>query len=167
MNPMNVVMLGRDYLNPTLPAGVFGGDMFGADHIPFDISSSDFWNKLYPGRGDVAANNAYTYRYSDGLTDEQIYAQIKIDMGGAGTTTSVGKTVQEIWNGISANVKASDLATIILAIKGQNPGLSDAEARAIANSRGGFDLQANMPWIILGGAALLAIIFMAGTRRRR
>jgi hypothetical protein len=63
------------------------------------------------------------------------------------------------------NIKST--AQVIAAIKGQNPGISDADAaKAAGYAQSRFSLGGSMPWIIIGGVGLLAMLFLVGTRKR-
>jgi hypothetical protein len=162
-------MLGKSYMNPTMPAGVFGSSLCGT--VPMSslsniaLPAGAYW--ISDDGANVTTDTTGHALYAD--ASGNIYNdQGKIDSTVVDTKTSTGLTFKDIWNGLPAIVKAADLPSTIAAIKGQHPGISDAEATRIATlgKSGGFNIQANLPWIVLGGAALLAIVFMMGTRRR-
>lgn len=83
-------------------------------------------------------------------------------------TLSTGESASTVWNeikGFIPNLIDAGKDTVIAAIKAKHPGMSDSDANKVA-AAGGFNIQSYMPMIIIGGVALVALLFMAGTRKR-
>lgn len=136
--PMSVLMLGGGYLSPHSPLGAE------------DYSSGG----INPSAGEE-------WQYS--LTGEAKTVDGKM------VAVSTGKNYDQIVDtlGQVGVALVNNLPGLIREIKSRNPGISDADAaRAADLANKKFSWQANMPWIILGGAALLGALLMFGTRRR-
>jgi hypothetical protein len=155
----NVVMLGKSYMNPTLPRGVFSGAM-GYDYTALTASQVAAIQTKYPKNADAAIRTA-DQMAADG------YDQATIDQTLA---EQFGSTPARTWvDDLRDNLisKVPDITDAGLKIALKQAGVTETQANTtIAKKNLGFNLAGNMPLIVIGGVALLAILFMAGTRRR-
>jgi hypothetical protein len=153
MTPFNVVMLGKSYMNPTLPAGIFGESLFGAS-LPAGVEP------LTNPDGSAIRDTTGSALYTDDAGNT--YNQ-------NGEIRSTAAAAPRTWvDDLRDNFikKTPDITDAALKILLKQQGISDTQANASVAKKG-FSLSANMPVIVIGGVALLAILFMAGTRRRR
>ncbi len=159
--PMSVVMLGADY--------AFGPSYMGADlaAIP-TVTAAE-------AQGRDADRMAHWVSYylntmgKDGKpmagdrNQALIYARAAIDKEGAKLSTgeSAGAALQNI---IKENPNLlSDTSALVLAIQGKSQYSPDDIAKMLAASKsnqGGFSLEANAPWLILGAAAIVAVLLL-------
>jgi hypothetical protein len=83
---------------------------------------------------------------------------------------SVGSLLSKMFQdtGFKDSVAKTSLSDLVLAVQGKVPGISSADALKLvqaAKSKSMFS-SANMPWFIMGGAVLVAALFLIGTRKR-
>ena len=158
MAPMSVVMLGSSHGRvPTIPMGVYGAS-FGA---------TQNFTLIQGTAGEPRPDDLY--QGDDGKTYDANFNPVTVSQGstgGAVTKPTVKSPILTAAEGALADVikllpnAANDVLRAQLISKGYAPAVAD---KALSNR---FNLSANMPWIILGGAALVAVLFMVGSRRR-
>jgi hypothetical protein len=171
--PLNVLMLGADFVSPT--AGL-GGVSVQFDSMEMsqmgnrdlsEMATRVAWYIDNGYAGDKAQAIAWAIRDYD--VAHAAKTQILPSAGGKTTASAASTFWQDV--GKLAITQMTN-PQLIAAIKGKNPGISDTDAQKIADaikanqSAGGFSMQEATPWLILGGVALLALIVMMGTRRR-
>lgn len=164
-----VIMLGEDYQSGRAPA------FFGADYPSNAVGSrnvSEMQTRInyYIDLGYSATGTGPTSALGMAIRDYD--KQHGITTGGtvsASPTTSSGKSYKDILDSITPAVKSGfeNMPAIINAIRNKNPGMSEAEAANVANyGKKQSMVGANMPWLILGGVGLVAVLFLIGTRKR-
>lgn len=156
--------------------------------MPIMMLGSDFQYAFAPSGRSLGADSSLTIPISStGINPEDIPVgyRVKVDLTTGAiikdasgramletvsdTKLSTGESARSIWDEIKSNIPNLITATkdtIIAAIKAKHPGMSDADAATIANQGKGFSLAGSMPWLIIGGVGLVALLFMVGTRKR-
>lgn len=151
MIPFNVVMLGKSYMNPTLPAGVFGDSLSAS--LPAGAEP------LTNPDGSAIRDTTGSALYTDDAGN--VYNQ-------KGEIRSTAAAAPRTWVDDTRDAFIKQFPNITdagLKILMKQAGVSETQTNA-SIAKKSFNLSANMPIIVIGGVALLAILFMAGTRRR-
>lgn len=163
----------------TIPVMMLGNDMHyqyafapsvGADSLTSAGSSPAqepvFW---LPKPYDFSAvPSGYKLRQPKFYNSKGELAFDAVPPGTPGSSNNIADLAKELNVDGNTIINASRDSLIAL-INRNKPGLSAEEVANMLKAAGkgeGQGLEGNMPWIILGGAALVAVMFMAGTRKK-
>jgi hypothetical protein len=154
-------MLGSSFgRNPAIRGGMFGASTIVAEPTATQIGTRD--ELIFKGIIRWYAENQPTFTQQQQIAAAQTDYDKKYP---AGTSTA------SVDNAIVNQLKSSIVELLKMA-----PGTTNDAIRSKFVSQGytqsqidaamGFDMQANMPYLIIGGAALIAVLFMVGSKRR-
>lgn len=162
---MQVLMLGGDHQYST-GLGATSLTLSSADIGTRDIAEMQVRVQYYLDNGQTQAN-AIAYAKRD-------YDKDSAAKQAAGSATSKGTTVIDSLNtllkqnpGLSNLADPNAWAKLVAAAKGQGYTDADINAMRTASQHSGFNLQSSMPWLVVGGVALVALLLMFGTRGRK
>lgn len=159
-----ILMLGEDYVSGRAPT------MLGYDFVAEDTGAVDSKGKrIYSdGTGSMTYPSIFVVNeYGQKAMPSGTMA--KPAPGSEVPKTSSGKSYQQVIDSILPILKTGleNTPAIINAIRNKNPGMSEAEAAKIANYAKQENMLAqSMPWLVIGGVGLVAVLLLIGTRKR-
>lgn len=173
MTAVPILMLGNDYVSGRAPLGYARGDnpLFGYDLGPNEIFTGALDSKGRQIYADDSGLPDYPHVFvidQYGIKTKAEGRKVTAAPGYEAPKTSTGISFDTIWAQIGPALKTGieNTPAIIAAIRNKNPGMSEAEAAKVAQyGQSKMSMSMAMPWIVIGGVGLVAVLLLAGTRK--